>query len=285
MLNCKNNVDDSLTNSNTENSLAAAAYVNLLEHFGQETNEGDAIFGRDYNELTRFLKPARLDVSVLTPQEIQDRGSFAWIYELNPRLPIVGRPLDEYVADNPNASAEFNHLLFLSGYPSPGVLAELGWRYGIDPEYFDRHLSFLKSNRRRDGCRREGKEPDQSEETWPVIPTLQRNIFQTAIVSIGAQDGSYETTATKRHLYTTRMGAYYHNLTMGEGWKPHRSIVRRVDVHDNCHFSLEQAVTLLMARNKRNSEKWVGAYFSSQYIMDHLLMSLKRSFGKMQELT
>ena len=249
----------------TEKALAAAAYVNLLEQYCQETNEYDPIFGRDYNELTRFLKPARHDFSVFTPQEIQDRGSFAWIYELNPQLPIVGRPFDEYIADNHTASADFNHLLFLSGYPSPRVLAELGWRYEIDPEYFDRHLSFLKSNRRSDGCRREGKEADRPEEPWPMIPTLQRNIFQTAIVSIGAQDGSYETTATKRQVYATRMGAYYHKLTMGEGWKPHRSLVRRVDVHDNCHFSLEQAVTLLMARNKKNPEKWVGAYLLPIY--------------------
>ena len=248
-------------NQSTKETSAAAAYVNLLEHYCQEVNEDDSIFGRDYSELTQFLKPARHDYCGFTPpQETDDHESFAWIYELNPQIPIVGRAFDEHMASNPTASADFNQLLFLSGYPSPRLLAEIGWRYGIDPEYLNRHLSFLKSNRRRGGPRRENEELGRSGETWPVIPTLQRNIFQTAVVSIGAQEGSYEAATTKRQIYATKMGAYYHSLTMGEGWKPRHSIVRRVDVHDSCHFSLEQAVTVFMTRNKRSPEKWVGMY-------------------------
>ena len=148
-------------------------------------------------------------------QEAKDLESFAWIYNLYPHVPLEGKPFNEYVASNPSAIPDCSQLLFLSGYPSPRILAELGWRYEIDPEYFDRHLMFLKSNKRRGE-----KGLGQSEETSSIIPSLQRNILQTAIVSIGVQDKSYESTTSKRLSYATKMGAYYHRLTMGEGWKP-----------------------------------------------------------------
>jgi hypothetical protein len=54
------------------------------------------------------------------------------------------------------------------------------------------------------------------------------------------------------------MRIYLHGLALGKCWKPFNSIVRSFDLHDACRFSIEQYITLLIARNKRHPGKWIG---------------------------
>lgn len=72
---------------------------------------------------------------------------------------------------------------------------------------------------------------------------------------------SYESIASKRSSFVSEMGKYLHKLAMGKGWKSYDSIVRKVHVHDDRYFSIEQMLTILITKNKRNPEKWIGTLF------------------------
>lgn len=57
------------------------------------------------------------------------------------------------------------------------------------------------------------------------------------------------------------MEAYLHGLKVdqevGPGWKPGHSIVRSYIVHDNKEFSIQQLVTVYVARVAKTSDKWL----------------------------
>ena len=212
----------------------------------------DSYTGQDYSNLVRFLK------SSITPRSStpgssepyrQDSESenFVWIYQLEGAKSPIGVPFSQITGTSVYNAPMSNQLLFLSGYPSPHILAELGCRYSIDPEFFSRHLSFWSSG------------PYKASQ---ILPSTQRTIFQTAISSIGEHENmSYESIASKRSSFVSEMGKYLHKLAMGKGWKSYDSIVRKVHVHDDRYFSIEQMLTILITKNKRNPEKWIGTLF------------------------
>ena len=232
--------------------IAAAEYVVLVEEQSRLPSTIDSYTGQDYSNLVRFLKTSAIH-RCLTPgsSELYRQGSesenFVWIYELEGDKCPIGVPFSGNSGFGAYDASMSNQLLFLSGYPSPHVLAELGCRYSIDPEFFSRHLSFWRSDPYK---------------TSQILPSTQRTIFQTAFSSIGEHENmSYESFASKRSSFASEMGKYLHKLAMGNGWKSFDSIVRRVHVHDDRYFSIEQMLTILITKNKRNPEKWVGTLF------------------------
>ena len=72
---------------------------------------------------------------------------------------------------------------------------------------------------------------------------------------------SHESISSKRLSFVREMGKYLHKLAMGDGWRSYDSIVRKVDVHDDRYFSIEQMLTILITKNKENPDKWVGTLF------------------------
>ncbi len=226
-----------------------AEYVELVEEQSQLPSSIDSYTGQDYSDLVRFLKSSGIPRS-LTPgstglyQQDSESENFVWIYELDGDKSPVAVPFSETRANNVYDASTSNRLLFLSGYPSPHILAELGCRYGIEPDFFSRHLSFWSSG------------PYKASQ---ILPSTQRTIFQTAISSIGEHENmSYESIASKRLSFVNEMRTYLHKLKMGNGWKSYDSIVRKVDVHDDRYFSIEQMLTILLTKNNRNPEKWIG---------------------------
>ena len=223
-----------------------------MEEQSQPPSTIDSYTGQDYSNLVRFLKISGIPRS-LTPSSSElyrqnsESENFVWIYELEGDKSPTGVPFSETRGTGVYNASTSNQLLFLSGYPSPHILAELGCRYGIDPDFFSRHLSFWSSG------------PYKASQ---ILPSTQRTIFQTAISSIGEHENlSYESIASKRLSFVSEMGKYLHKLAMGDGWKSYDSIVRKVDVHDDRYFSIEQILTILITKNKRNPEKWIGTLF------------------------
>ena len=223
-----------------------------MEEQSQLPSTIDSYTGQDYSNLVRFLKTSGVPRS-LTPgsselyRQDSETENFVWIYELEGDKSPIGVPFSETRDTEVYNASTSNRLLFLSGYPSPHILAELGCRYGIDPEFFSRHLSFWSSG------------PYKASQ---ILPSTQRTIFQTATSSIGEHENmSYESIASKRVSFVREMGKYLHKLAMGDGWKSYDSIVRKVDVHDDRYFSIEQMLTILITKNKRNPEKWIGTLF------------------------
>ena len=226
-----------------------AEYVQLVEEQSQLPSSIDSYTGQDYSNLVRFLKSSGIHRSS-TPGSFEsyrqdsESENFVWIYELDDDKSPVAVPFSETRTTDMYDASTSNRLLFLSGYPSPHILAELGCRYGIDPDFFSRHLSFWSSS------------PYKASQ---ILPSTQRTIFQTAISSIGEHENTpYESIASKRLSFVTEMGKYLHKLAMGHGWKSYDSIVRKIDVHDDRYFSIEQMLTILLTKNQKNPEKWIG---------------------------
>ena len=223
-----------------------------MEEQSQLPSTIDSYTGQDYSNLVRFLKSSGVPRSLaLGSSEIYRQDSeienFVWIYELEGDKSPIGVPFSEIRDTEVHNTSTSNRLLFLSGYPSPHTLAELGYRYGIEPEFFSRHLNFWSSG------------PYKASQ---ILPSTQRTIFQTAISSIGEHENmSHESIASKRLSFVREMGKYLHKLAMGDGWRSYDSIVRKVDVHDDRYFSIEQMLTILITKNKENPDKWVGTLF------------------------
>ena len=243
---------DTIIDGSINPRTAAAEYVELVEEQSRLPSTIDSYTGQDYSNLVRFLKTSVIP-RCLTPgsselyRQDSESENFVWTYELESDKSPIGVPFSENTGIGVYNTSMSNQLLFLLGYPSPLILAELGCRYGIDPEFFSRHLSFWRSGPYK---------------TTQILPSTQRTIFQTAISSIGEHENmSYESIASKRSSFASEMGKYLHKLAMGNGWKPYDSIVRRVHVHDDRYFSIEQMLTILITKNKRNPEKWIGTLF------------------------
>lgn len=79
-------------------------------------------------------------------------------------------------------------------------------------------------------------------------------------MSVGGQEGdrTFGDVLAKRVDTNRRMTEYLRGLSIGKGWKPYHSIVRGMEIHDQHRFSIDQYVTILVARNKRDMDKWIG---------------------------
>ena len=176
---------------------------------------------------------------------------FAIIYDIFDRRAPIRQPGIARGARNSNEGGDANKLIFFSGYPSVRLLVQLGSLFDIDLEFFDRHLSFVKDS--VTSC--------NMHPSYYTLPSTQCNIFQTSITSIGATtvgDRRFRDLMEKRDAFKENMDSYLSNLKMGKGWKTCHSIVRRMEVHDNTRFSLEQNLTILVKRSRSDFGKWRG---------------------------
>ncbi len=148
--------------------------------------------------------------------------------------------------------ASTNCLLFLTGYPSAEWLSRLGAHYGIDPEFYHRHLSFLT------------KSPlpfDKAADDFPpiLLSSMQRTCFQMAYMSTGvADDQSPADINQAQEISGEIMQGYLRDLKNGRDWRPMDSIVRSYSAHACGRFSIRQAITIYAGKQKSNPEHWVG---------------------------
>lgn len=218
-------------------------YVNWIDSLAQISTK-ETLFVAEHKRLAKLIQSSR-DVQSQDPCD-----GFAQVYELSERYKPTGVPFREHCSHGNSRQEVNNQLVFLSGYPSTPLLIEIGIHYGIEPAFFDRHMSFV----------------DDSTTTCSIhpahhsLPSHQQTIFQYSLTSIGGVQGdpTYKDLYAKREDFTKKMREYLHNLALGKNWKPCESIVRGVEVHDIDRFSIEQAVTILVANNKRDMRKWVG---------------------------
>lgn len=143
-----------------------------------------------------------------------------------------------------------NRILYLSGYPSAHTLTEIGSKYQISPEFFDKHLSFVT----------EGSTNCKIHPSHYILPSEQQLVLQISIPSIGGVHGVWlnEEMHKQQLIHADEMNIYMHGLRMGKGWRPFHSIVRSSEIHDSSRFSIEQFVTIHITRNQPSSDKWTG---------------------------
>lgn len=231
-------------------------YAQKVLDYSRSTIRNSLHGGSAYRNLAQFLNtPLKKTSTRSTFTSSYEETGFARLYELKPGKRATASPLSlpldrSAQADNP----EHNSLLILNGYPSAEWINELGSKYNIDPEFFHRHLSFLQDN--------------QLESHTPAytLPSHQSTITQISVISVGSQEDSWRADRKSQRLESKiKMDEYLHDLKVGRGWGPGHSIVRSYTVHDSKEFSIQQLVTVYIARVVKTSDKWLCTYIRILY--------------------
>jgi hypothetical protein len=122
------------------------------------------------------------------------------------------------IPDDLNQTLTNNSILFLTGYQSPSWLKAIGGYFKIDPEFFNRHMTYIGSLEEH-GASTSG--------SAYVLPSSSRTMFRTSITSLGKQQGPHDQTWTfKRRKARTDMKKYLEDLQQGLGWLPGHSVVQ-----------------------------------------------------------
>lgn len=142
-------------------------------------------------------------------------------------------------------------LLLLQGYPSPTWLNAVGGKFGIDPEFFQRHLPHAS----RPGGGANG-----------ILPSCHGDMVSLQVTRIGSSLDKplvkllvnlQEALENERRKASGTMDMYMKTLARldGENFFVADSVVREISVHDAYCFSVEQTVSLGI---QPAGEGWIG---------------------------
>jgi hypothetical protein len=205
--------------------------------------------GGDFTTLAGFLRSPHLKNSKATVTV--PPSPFAYLYRLDSESAFVITRL-EWSQTEEETKPGTNCLLFLTGYPCAEWLNKLGGYYGIDPEFYRRHMDFL------------GPKPFPFAEVIGhppslVLPSSKSTIFELTYVSIGMEENrSRIGLAQIQKESDEHMQRYLRDLRNGGQWEPEHSVVRSYCVHSNNTFSIEQKLTVYTAKQRLDSDHWIG---------------------------
>lgn len=197
-----------------------------------------SLFAGRCKRLAKFLEDAENSVVKEPPS-----NNFVRVFSSNATDMITNHHLKGRHKDRADSC---KRVIFLAGYPSAQVLAEIGATYQTDPDFFDTHLNFISED--HTSCR--------AHPSFYTLPSRQQAILQLSIQSIGGGELAHEDWHTTRQRFVADIGSYLHSLRMGDKWKTFDSIVRGVEVHDRFRFSLEQFITIQISRDLDEGDHW-----------------------------
>lgn len=135
-------------------------------------------------------------------------------------------------------------LVFLRGKPTAAWLNTLGANYRIDPDFFQRHLSFWSTTGRLEYFATQS------------LPSMQQNMFSLQYITLGhtkrpVHGRLKSTITTERKTSAIEMQNYWEAMykSFDQDSDPGTSIVRDFQVHDHMHFSLEQQISVTLKRH------------------------------------
>ena len=158
------------------------------------------------------------------------------------------------VAEHPPPSYGKGHLLFLRGFMSPAWIAALGSKYGIDPEFFCRHLDFFASSVHRKCF------------NLPSLASTNNNIIHVYVNTIiSNRDSSLSDTdaSNLRRAIPEQLSKYKRQLQNSARYGD--SLVREYSILDHEYSFIEQRISICITKN---GDGWLGEYStpSSGYI-------------------
>ena len=190
------------------------------------------------------------------PLSSDEADRFATFYRLEndeqspspAKLSLPGYP----VSDGEHLLTSETAIIFLQGYPSARGIVDLGATYEIDPEFYQRHLSFLKPRVNKNESL-----------LLPLLPSFQTTILQLPLTTIGRHvTPQYKSVAEKRLHSASKMDEYLLGLRkgsyMGRKWEPRDSVVRSFAVHDENEFSIQQMITICTKNIAGADDCWKG---------------------------
>lgn len=141
---------------------------------------------------------------------------------------------------------DVNFLVFLRGQSTPEWLNTVGAQFGVDPEFFRRHLNLNLS-------------PGVSSHfSWPSPPSASSNIITLRVTTIGSRKDGYslangtigrarQNAASKMESFSKKLQSFSNDVGA--------SYVRRFSIHDYEYFTIEQDISLCCTRSNNN---WTG---------------------------
>jgi hypothetical protein len=202
--------------------------------------------GAHLRDLINYLKISIIKQPPQSP--LYEAPPFAWSYELGPDGGLLltrtnkSKDFDVNLADT--HATDPPKLLFLTGHPSPAWLNAVGYKYEVDPHFFQRHMSYLPS-------------VQVDTYTEPSLPSNSRQILKLNIPTIGYIDPSPlesdEDIQSTRATLTNSLRKTFRDRSRAP--IAGSSIVRRLHMHDWRRFTLVQEVSMCLLGDK---DKWTG---------------------------
>jgi hypothetical protein len=142
---------------------------------------------------------------------------------------LVGHPRPE------NGSGQ---LIFLSGFPISKWLKVVGSQYGIDPEFFRRHMEF--------------KIPTEKFFDLPSLPSSNDNLLKLSITTIGL----HTRTTSRKETGADDLRKHWEGVKSRD--RVGESIVRRFNWHFDRYFSIEQHLSICVVPQREGG--WTCKY-------------------------
>ena len=137
-------------------------------------------------------------------------------------------------------------LIFLRGYPTPEWLKSLGSQFRIDPEFFRRHMAIFER---------------QDFFDVPALPSFTRNIIQLKITTLFTRQIVITQPAVLQGRRDSIEAVRRHQIELEKRDEVGNSIVRRLSIHNETTYSLEQDISCCIVKKHGG---WAGEHF--QYL-------------------
>ncbi|KIW33961.1 uncharacterized protein PV07_00772 [Cladophialophora immunda] len=244
------------------NRHAPRDYAAAVHRHSLRSKEHHLFTGTNYRSLALFLrnKNSRASAGAGQAPGLSREHDILIIHDLTP----AGRRITRFNSltglqdfhNHPLPADHCGQLVFLRGLPSPEWVNAIGARYRVDPELFWQHLPLTSGHATFD---------------LPALASAACNIAKLTVTSIGHR--------TVGHAQSVHGGSSVLEPTRMSGsvlGPVGQSIVRKVSIHDEQNFSIEQDVhisiikrgegwlaLILIDSGRDLDEGWVGAWDSS----------------------
>jgi hypothetical protein len=224
-------------------------YGEYVEAFSQRSQDDYLLSGRHYSCLARFLRGSRNGASKRLPSPAGSAGrqtsrhSFLTsinLYGDKEELTPTELSTPHHFLTSDQLSANCSLLLFLKGYPSPDWIKVLGTTFRVDPEFWRRHLEFLQSEKFYD---------------LPSLPSYVNRSVQLRIVTIFNRHTAISRGAVEKARENAVETMRDHHLQLQRDDIVGESIIRRLDVHSENIFTIEQHVSCTVSTKNGG---WAG---------------------------
>ena len=242
-------------------ALTPEQYVTAVaEH--ANTSAANTIYpGSNYENLASYLQQPQKNNSTNTASAskyLPEEGQFASLVPIGKAgfEPVERfQDVDDFIRGRKSetSATSKSSLLFLHGFPSPEWLAVIGSTFGLDPEFFQRHLDFRSTTGKVDYY------------PLPSLPSSSSNIIRVRLTTLGAWSHSLGKRYHQKELDALRrscaqsMGNYKHEIRLNYSHRINTgdSIVRSFDVIDGMNFAIEQEASACIS--------WSGDKFTSKH--------------------
>jgi hypothetical protein len=224
-------------------------YAQIISRHAKRSTHQSVFPGQNFEDLAdRLWKPLQWPQGVDNTRYFPRSLSLATLCTLN----ASGRYIDQLNDVNQcrkllevDPGLKDPHILFLKGNPSSEWLTTIGSICQVDPEFFQRHLSF---DSRYDYF------------SLPSLPSCSDNIIKLPYITLCSWEDkigqhNQDIIDDLREKGANAIKIYNHQLKVDAAVGD--SIVRKYFIHDEIHFSLEQEMTISL---NQVGESWVGKF-------------------------